>query len=475
MRADPGGPRETSRVRGRRGRRGGRRRCPARAARPPLPPPLIKEGVTQKIAEHVYVIPDFDVVLVPTSRSSSGTRGALVVDTGLGAKNGQTVMREVEKVSKGQELYLVTTHIHPEHDLGAGGFPARTKMLRSKEQEADIQETGLATAKIFANFSPLNGELLQGAEFRKADISFDREHVVDLGGVRARVMAMGANHTKSDIAVFVEPDRVLVAGRPRHDGAAAVHRAVGADCHLARPPSIAFDALKPVRIVPSHGAMGDASMIAAYRVVPHHRARPGRGAEEGRQDDRRDRARAAGRAAGALQPQPDGQRHPRRLQRGTIGPCTTSLLFAHSWLRWLVLLAGLAAVARAVGGVEHAPPVDAARRPRRDVVHRRARPADAARARALHLPEPGHASRPSWTWRRPCARRRSASSPSSIRSGMIVAIALAHVGRVRIRKAPDSESRHKRALIFFGLSLLVMLLSIPWPIGPGARSLFRGL
>jgi hypothetical protein len=59
--------------------------------------------------------------------------------------------------------------------------------------------------------------------------------------------------------------------------------------------------------------------------------------------------------------------------------------------------------------------------------------------------------------------------------GMIVAIALAHVGRVRVRKASDSESRHKQALVFFGLSLLVMLLSIPWPIGPGARSLFRGL
>ena len=26
-----------------------------------------------------------------------------------------------------------------------------------------------------------------------------------------------------------------------------------------------FDALKPVRIVPSHGAMGDASLIASYR------------------------------------------------------------------------------------------------------------------------------------------------------------------------------------------------------------------
>jgi len=235
----------------------------------PLPPPMIKEGVTQKIAEHVYVIPDFDVVLVPNVTIVVGTRGTLVVDTGMGAKNGQAVMREVDKVSRARgssvpELYLVATHIHPEHDLGAGGFPPRTKMLRSKQQEADIQETGLSTAKVFANFSPVIGELLQGAEFRKADISFEREQVVDLGGVRTRVMAMGANHTKSDMAVFVEGDRVLVAGDLVMMGLPQF-TAPSARIATWLGSLDAFDALKPVRIVPSHGAMGDASMIATYR------------------------------------------------------------------------------------------------------------------------------------------------------------------------------------------------------------------
>jgi len=230
----------------------------------PLPPPMIKEGVTQKIGEHVYVIPDFDVVLVPNVTIVVGTRGTLVVDTGMGAKNGQAVMREVDKVSKGADLYLVATHIHPEHDLGAGGFPPRTKMLRSKEQEADIQETGLSTAKVFANFSPAIGELLQGAEFRKADISFEREHVVDLGGVRVRVMAMGANHTRSDIAVFVEGDRVLAAGDLVMRGLPQF-TAPSARIATWLGTLDTFDALKPVRIVPSHGAMGDASMIATYR------------------------------------------------------------------------------------------------------------------------------------------------------------------------------------------------------------------
>ncbi len=232
---------------------------------PALPPALIKEGVTQKIAEHVYVIPDFDVVLVPNVTIIVGTRGTLVVDTGLGARNGQAVMREVDKVSTGQELHLVVTHVHPEHDLGAGGFPARTKMVRSKDQEAEIQESGLTTAKIFAGFSALNAELLQGAEFRPADISFEREHVLDLGGVRARVMAMGPNHTKGDVAVFVEPDRVLVSGDLAMMGlpqfSSPSSRLAAWLTTLDR-----FDALKPVRIVPSHGAMGDASMIATYRT-----------------------------------------------------------------------------------------------------------------------------------------------------------------------------------------------------------------
>ena len=110
-------------------------------------------------------------------------------------------------------------------------------------------------------------------------------------------MAMGANHTKSDIAVFVEPDRVLVAGDLVMMGlpqfTAPTARIATWLGTLDR-----FDALKPVRIVPSHGAMGDAIDDCGLPGVPHHRARAGRGVEEGRQDDRRDRPHAAGRAPG---------------------------------------------------------------------------------------------------------------------------------------------------------------------------------
>jgi hypothetical protein len=52
---------------------------------------------------------------------------------------------------------------------------------------------------------------------------------------------------------------------------------------------------------------------------------------------------------------------------------------------------------------------------------------------------------------------------------MIVAVALAHVGSVLARRAPDDRSKHGRTLLWFGLSTAAVLFSIPW-----WRPLLRG-
>ena len=238
---------------------------PVRAQRGQLPPPLVKEGTTEKISDHVFVIPDGGVSLVPNIAIVVGSRVTFVVDTGLGARNAETVLREVAKVSRNSELALATTHFHPEHDLGAHAFPANTKMYRSRDQQSDVDELGAQTAKQFSGFSPLTAELLQGAEFRKADTIFDKEQTLDLGGVRVRMMAMGPNHTRGDTAFWIEPDAVLVSG----------------DVVMSTLPQFSstysklstwlqsldrFEQLKPRRIVPSHGPMGDVAMIANWKT-----------------------------------------------------------------------------------------------------------------------------------------------------------------------------------------------------------------
>lgn len=236
----------------------------ASAQRGPIPTPLIREGVTEKISEHVHVIPDNSAPLIPNVAIVVGNRATLVVDTGLGARNGEIILREVAKISKNSELYLATTHIHPEHDLGAHAFPPSTKMIRSNDQVREIAADKLETAKRFAGFSPAVGELLQGADFRKADVTFDKEHTIDLGGVRVRLMAMGFNHTAGDTAFFVEPDSILVSG----DVAMSALPAIGADSKISTwlASMDRFEKFQPKRIVPSHGPMGDISFVTNYRA-----------------------------------------------------------------------------------------------------------------------------------------------------------------------------------------------------------------
>jgi len=118
--------------------------------------PFVREGVTEKVSEHVYVIPDGSVGGVPNVGIIVGNKATLVVDTGMGKRNGEAVLREVKKVSKNETLYLVTTHVHPEHDLGANAFPASTKMIRSQAQVDEIASQGMGTADAFRSRSAVN-------------------------------------------------------------------------------------------------------------------------------------------------------------------------------------------------------------------------------------------------------------------------------------------------------------------------------
>jgi hypothetical protein len=61
--------------------------------------------------------------------------------------------------------------------------------------------------------------------------------------------------------------------------------------------------------------------------------------------------------------------------------------------------------------------------------------------------------------------------------GMLIAISLIHIGYSFTKKAVPDSVKHKRTLIFYGLALLVILISIPWPfreIGAG-RGWFPGM
>ena len=56
---------------------------------------------------------------------------------------------------------------------------------------------------------------------------------------------------------------------------------------------------------------------------------------------------------------------------------------------------------------------------------------------------------------------------------MILAAVVAQIGRIAVKKTSDSTFKHKKALTYFGIALLMVLLMIPWGIWNPARPLFR--
>jgi len=235
------------------------------AQRGPAPDPLVRENATVKLGAHTHVIPDANVGMVPNVGIVVGSLATLVIDPGMGRRNGETVLKEAAKVSKNTELFIASTHFHPEHTTGYLAFPPSAKYINSTTQEAEFEENGMQFVKTFSGRSTLNAELLKDAARRRADITFDREYTLDLGGVRVKFLLVGPTHTRGDTGFFVEGDNVLFAGD-----------VVMNESFLAANPSSSikawltafdtFEALKPRTIVPAHGAVGTGALIAANRT-----------------------------------------------------------------------------------------------------------------------------------------------------------------------------------------------------------------
>lgn len=226
-----------------------------------FPPPTLTENTT-RVSEHVQVILGFPNIAIVT-----GDQATLVVDTGLGPSNGATVARVAKKLSKGAKLYLTTTHFHPEHAAGEAGFPAGTILIRPAVQQQEMVEHGAELLELFNRLSPDYAALLKGVgKPRTPDIIFDDELKLDLGGATARLLWLGAGHTKGDELILVDSDRTLISGDIVQNKVVPSVSADGGSFTSWLAVLDRLEALKPRWIVPDHSRVGDGSLIGQQRA-----------------------------------------------------------------------------------------------------------------------------------------------------------------------------------------------------------------
>jgi glyoxylase-like metal-dependent hydrolase (beta-lactamase superfamily II) len=231
------------------------------------PPPYVQQGKTVKISEHVWAIPDGRVNLVPNIGFIVGNKATLVVDSGMGDRNGQATLRELQKVSKNADLYLTTTHFHPEHVTGFHVFPPRAKLIRPAMQQEELNTKGPGMIVQFSAMSPANAELLKGAVLRPADIVFDGSVEIDLGGVKARLLTLGPAHTKGDNFIWVEEDKVLFGGDVITNRFFPILPDADSNGRNWIAVLDRLAALQPRLVVPGHGEVDTIEVIAREREL----------------------------------------------------------------------------------------------------------------------------------------------------------------------------------------------------------------
>jgi glyoxylase-like metal-dependent hydrolase (beta-lactamase superfamily II) len=232
------------------------------------PPPVVADIAPEEIRPGVHVIPDGRVPLVPNIGIVVGEREALVVDTGMGPKNGRRVLNKARALTQAP-LVLTITHFHPEHGFGAQEF-RDARIVYNRTQGEELAEKGRPYLDMFRTFGDTVAERLDGVELVEPHEVYDDQLTLDLGGTIVELRHFGLAHTRGDQVVFLPDQRVLFTGDlvetrlfpifpwfPPDD--TDVNGSKWIDV-LHR-----LEALEPEVVVPGHGEVGGAELIRDVR------------------------------------------------------------------------------------------------------------------------------------------------------------------------------------------------------------------
>jgi glyoxylase-like metal-dependent hydrolase (beta-lactamase superfamily II) len=235
-----------------------------------LPDPAVHVAGAREIARDLVVVPDRGVPLVPNIGIIGGTHSVLVVDTGLGRANAEAVLEFAVEYAEGRELYLTTTHFHPEHAFGAQVFAGAATFLVNRDQADDLARKGPGYLEMFRGLGPAVARRLAGVELVRPDVVYDREHDLDLGGRVVRLRATGRAHSLGDQVVRVPDADVLFTGDLVEAGQFAIFpwfpphdTDVSGTRWLAVLERLAAEGARTV--VPGHGEVGGARLLTDVR------------------------------------------------------------------------------------------------------------------------------------------------------------------------------------------------------------------
>lgn len=179
-----------------------------------------------------------------------GDKGIAVIDTGGSFKVGQQLHEAIRKVSSLPILYVINTHVHPDHIFGNAAFIQDKPAFVGHAKLADAMERRRETyMRINSNWL---GKDFAGSEIVKPTLLVQDQLELDLGNRKLQLTAYPTAHTNTDVTVMDSQTSTLWAG-----DLLFVERTPSIDGDLKGWLSV-IDRLLAIpaqRIVPGHGAV----------------------------------------------------------------------------------------------------------------------------------------------------------------------------------------------------------------------------
>ena len=139
-----------------------------------------------------------------------GSKGIAVIDTGGSLKTGQALHEAIRQISDLPILYIINTHVHPDHIFGNAAFVQDKATFIGHEKLPDAME------RRRENYLRINqqwlGEAFAGSEIIKPSVLVKNTLTLDLGDRSLLLTAYPTAHTNTDLTVFDNKSATLWTG-----------------------------------------------------------------------------------------------------------------------------------------------------------------------------------------------------------------------------------------------------------------------